>query len=181
LARAAGALDDAAQEKAAKGDTSAIPAVDEFLRNPAAVALWGDVGRRVLQKWVRRYAGPCLTTQRAMLAFAADLRDRLAGPNPDPLVQLVAERVVVAWVVASYAEVRYERVIDNLLRLPQQHKLFLAEIGLANRHLLNACRTLAKVKKAMLPDVLALVNVTPPVVAAATTETGQALNPASAG
>jgi hypothetical protein len=161
LAQAAGAMDPTTAEKAAKGDRSVIAAVDAFLDQPAAIALWGDMGRRVLQRWVKRYSGSCLTTERALLRFAADLRDRLAGPDPDALVQLVAERVVIAWVMASYAELRYEKVLDKLLHLPAQQKMFLAEIELANRHLLSACRTLAKVKKANLPGILALVNVAP--------------------
>lgn len=33
-------------------------------------------------------------------------------------------------------------------------------IEMVNRNLLSACRTLAKVKKTKLPDVLAVVNVT---------------------
>ena len=35
-------------------------------------------------------------------------------------------------------------------------------IEMANRNLMIAARTLAKVKKSKLPDVLALVNVNPP-------------------
>jgi len=162
LARDAGALDPATADKAAKGDVAVIGAVDAFLRKPAAVALWGDLGRRVLQRWVKRYAGTCLTTERAMLAHAANLRDQLAGPAPDALAQLVAERVVIAWVAASYTQLRYEAVLDKLLTLPAQHKLLLAEVELTTRHLLAACRTLAKVKRAKLPDVLALVSVNPP-------------------
>ena len=33
------------------------PEVDAFLGNPAAVALWGDMGRRLLQRWIEIYAG----------------------------------------------------------------------------------------------------------------------------
>lgn len=162
LARDAGDLDKATADKAAKGDTSVVRAVDEFLRKPAAVALWGDIGRRLLQRWVRQYAGSCLTTERAMLAFAADLRDRLAGPNPDALAQLVAERVVIAWVAAAVVEHRYAALLDKLLTLHAQHKLFLAQVELMHRNLTSACRTLAKVRRAHLPDVVALVNVNPP-------------------
>src|SRR5262249_26227675 len=162
LAKAAGALDAATAEKARKGDRSVVAAVDTFLDRPAAVALWGDMGRRVLHRWVTRYAGSCLTTERALLQFAADLRDRLTGPDPDALGQLVAGRGGSAWGRAGYAGLPYQKVCEKRLRLPAQHKMFLAEVESANRHLLSACRTLAKVKKAMLPDVLALVNVAPP-------------------
>jgi hypothetical protein len=174
LAEASGTLDPATAAKAEKGDRSVTAAVDEFLSRPAAAALWGDLGRRVLQRWVAKFAGSNLLTERALLRFAADLRDRLAGPHPDPLVQLVAERVVVAWVAANYVEHRYHLVFEKLLGLPAQHRVFLAEIELMNRNLMSACRTLAKVKKARLPDVLALVKVVPPLPAGDTAEAAEA-------
>ncbi len=164
LAKSAGWLDPATAEKAAKGDRSVGPAVAEYLKNPAAAALWGDMGRRVLQRWVSRYAGSCLTTERALLVFANELRGRLAGPNADALVFLVAERVVLGWVVLNYFENSYLRVMDTALGT--QHKFHLARIDLAHRSMMAACRTLAKVRRANLPDVLALVNVTPPSVTA---------------
>jgi hypothetical protein len=162
LRTSAGPLDPATAEKSAKGDRSALPAVDEYLSNPAAAALWGDMGRRLLESWVKKFAGKDLLSERALLGFAADLRDRLAGPNPDALVQLVAERVVVAWVTAHVVENRYLRVLDRLIGLPTHHRAFLAQVEMVNRNLLSACRALAKVRRAGLPEVLALVNVNPP-------------------
>lgn len=117
LARAAGALGPEAAKQAAEGDRAATAAVDAFLDKPAAVALWGDLGRRLLQRWVAKYAGKCLTTERAVLRFAADLRDRLAGPNPDALARLVAERVVICWVTRNYFEHHYVAVAGKKLLL----------------------------------------------------------------
>jgi hypothetical protein len=167
LRNAAGSLDKATAAKAANGDASAIPAVDEYLKNPAALALWGDTGRRTLQRWIMKRAGECLIQQRAMLKHAEELRDRLTGPNPDALTQLVAERVVMAWFVAYYIEERYAVVLDTLVTSPTLHKLhktFLAQLELVNRNLMSACKTLAKVRRAKFPDMLAVVSLaTPPM------------------
>ena len=44
-------------DKAAKGDRTALPAVNAFLRNnPAAIALWGDIGRQTLLKVIQIYS-----------------------------------------------------------------------------------------------------------------------------
>lgn len=78
----------------------------------------------------------------------------------EALARLVAERVVVGWVALNYFESQYARQIVTLT-VPHQ-KFYLAQIDLAQRNLMSAARTLAKVKRAKLPEVLALVNVMPP-------------------
>jgi hypothetical protein len=156
----AGTLDPEVQAKAAKGDRSVLPAVNQYLDNPAAVALWGDTGRQLLGWWVRRYAGTDLVTEQAVLRAASDLRAGLAGRDPDPLVRLVAERVVIAWVALGYFERWYARALDKdvSVAVHQHHQ---KTVDFAHRQLLAAARTLAKVRKAKLPDVLALVQVGP--------------------
>lgn len=163
LAQVAGKLDADTAEKAAKGDATAAPAVAAFVDgNPAAALLWGDLGRRVLQRWVESYAGTCLTTRRAVLRVASDLRAGLAGPAPSFLDLLVAERVVVGWVFLHWCEAQYARRMDKMTwaEEPLQRK----RVESAHRSLMAACRTLAKVRRSKLPDVLALVNVSPPAV-----------------
>ena len=161
LAKLAGELPPDTRAKAAKGDKAAAPEVVAFIDgNPAAALLWGDLGRRVLQRWIESYAGDCLATRRAVWRVASDLRAGLAGPNPSFLDLLVAERVVLGWVFLHWCEAQYARRLDKLT-YPEadfHHK----RVEMAHRTLMAACRTLAKVKKAKLPDVLALVNVNPP-------------------
>jgi hypothetical protein len=74
IARIRGQIDKPTLDKAAKGDRSVLPAVEKFLENPAAVALWGDAGRELLAAWVSRFAGSDLLAQEALYRFASDLR-----------------------------------------------------------------------------------------------------------
>ncbi len=159
LRRVAGELDPAVEAKAAKGDRSVADAVAAFLDRPAAVALYGDIGRHVLLRWVRRYAGDNLLLEGALMRQAADLRERLAGPSPSAVELLVAERVVLAWVFAGWAEYQYAALVHELSVKQAEHQL--RRMEMANRHLLSACKTLAKVRRARLPEVLALVNLNP--------------------
>ena len=159
LATKAGTLDAGMKEKAAKGDSVALRVVDTFLDNPAARALWGDLGRHVLTKWVDVYAGKNETMRRAMVRYASDLRMKLAGVNPSGLDVLLAERVVLAWLFVNWSEYQYAGLVEKLSI--NEHELHLKRIEMANRNLLAATRTLAKVRRAKLPDLLALVNVAP--------------------
>ncbi|MDB5306886.1 MAG: hypothetical protein JWO38_1088 [Gemmataceae bacterium] len=159
----AGNLDPAVQAKAAKGDKSVLPAVKEYLDNPAAQALWGDTGRQLLGSWIRRFAGTDLVTEQALFLTASDLRAGLIGADPDPLVRLLAERVVIAWVALGYFERWYARALEKDIGLAV-HQHHQRTVGFAHRQLLAAARTLAKVRKAKMPDVLALVNVNPPAM-----------------
>ncbi|MGL6073439.1 MAG: hypothetical protein ACRC8S_04675 [Fimbriiglobus sp.] len=153
-------LDPEIRKKAEKGDRSVLPEVNQFLDNPAAKALYGDVGRLVLQKWVKLQADGDLTWQQGMLRFASDLRTRLAGANPSALDWLLAERVVLAWVFLNYCDLHYVSHIEKFSIA--QNAFHSKRIEMANRNLLSACRTLAKVQKRHLPDLLAVVNVNVP-------------------
>ena len=154
-----GRLGPEVEQKAAAGDRSVLPEIDRFLDNPAAAALFGDVGRHVLLKWVTLVASDDLLWSQATLRFASDLRARLAGADPTALDYLLAERVVIAWIFVTFAELQYAAQMETL-KTAAQAKYQFQRMEMANRNLMAACRTLAKVKKAKLPDVLAVVNVT---------------------
>jgi hypothetical protein len=160
LSAQAGKLAEETREKANKQDKAALKVVDAFLDHPAARALWGDLGRHVLAQWADLYAGKNETMKRAVLRFASDLRSNLAGENPSALDVLLAERVVLAWLFANWSEYQYAGLAAGLSI--KETELHLKRIEMANRNLLAAARTLAKVKRAKLPDLLALVNVNPP-------------------
>ena len=159
LAALAGDLDPDIREKADKGDRAAMKAVDDYFANPAALALWGDLGRYVFKKWVAKLSGESEVVKLAITRFASDLRTRLAGPNPSALDTLLAERVVLAWMNVHWAELQYAGQTGE--QTYQAAEFQMKRVDLANRLLLSACRALAKVKKSKLPDVLALVNVSP--------------------
>ena len=160
LAVAAGAIDSETTEKAKKGDIAALKAVDAYLANPAAKACWGDMGRFVFTKWAEHLAGKGTLGYHALIRFASDMRTNLAGPNANALDWLLAERVVVAWLFVQWSEWQYAGQFDKLNL--KQSAYYIRRNEMANRNLMSACRTLAKVKRAKLPDVLAVVSVKAP-------------------
>ncbi len=166
LAKQAGTLPDGVAQKAAKGDRTVLPAVHQYLDNPAAVALWGDPGSIVLQRWVELYGRGDLLVEQAMIRRIQVLREGLTGPNPTALDAILAERAVLAWVVLSVLELwqasSFEMVFGKNATGTARHtviEVLPRHIDHAHRQLMAACRTLAKVRRSKLPDLLALVNV----------------------
>lgn len=129
LAVAAGILDAETAEKAKSGDTPAIQAIDEYLSHPAARALYGDVGRQNLNKWVKLYAGKNVAYQRGLIRFACDLRASLTGPNGSMLEQLVAERVVLVWLGNTKAVSQ-----DHYLQVTDEHFATAIDGGAESAH-----------------------------------------------
>jgi len=158
----AGKLDTDTEAKAIKDDRQAIKEVDRyFVNNAAAVALWGDVGLHALSKWVEVYAGGNPKLKAAVVRNASELRAKLAGANPTALDVLVAERVVLAWFFASWADYQFAAQVKNLCKSPTSELFLHKRCEMAQRSLMTACRTLAQVRRAKFPEVLALINVTP--------------------
>ncbi len=146
-------------EQAKAGDSVAKASIKEYLAHPAARALYGDIGRHTLNAWVKLIAREDPAISGGLIRFACDLRAALTGPNGGVLEQLVAERVVLSWLFVHWAESRFAGSASELNR--SECTFQLKRMELADRKLMNACRTLAKVRRMKLPEVLALVNVAP--------------------
>ena len=87
------------------GDTQALVTVRHWLdTHPAAWQVTGDVARQVQDALLTRIAGDNAVkrecTQRAM----ETLSQSLAGAQPSPLEQLLAQRVVLDWLYLHYLE-----------------------------------------------------------------------------
>ena len=128
---------------------------DETAARVAALAAWRTGAARVLVASVQALLQATLAPE--------DLPDevrRVRLGSRLSLDTLLAERVVLAWLFVHWCEYQYAAQLAKLTW--KQSEFHTRRIEMGHRNLLSACRTLAKVKKAKLPDVLALVNVTPP-------------------
>ena len=127
---------------------------------------------RSLEKWAELHSGTNpRARQQAMIAFAADLRSKLAGSNPNALELLLAERVTLAWLFVNWAECQLAGTVTKVT--VAMHNEYLKRVELANRVFMAACRTLAKVRRSKLPDIVALVNMQPPVTPPAKKSAGR--------
>lgn len=159
LARDGGAVPAELAPKEGKPNPAAVAAY--LAERPAAVALYGDLGRQVVQRVADQIGGAGKLPAAAVLARADALRRALAGENPNPIELLLAERAVVGWAVVHQYELLYLGSLDKA-RAFREHDWHERRIEAANRRFLAALRALATVRRLKLPDLLAVVKVVAP-------------------
>ncbi len=125
--------------------------------HPAAVALYGDLSRRVVARPADAAGGDGTLTAAAIKERAAALRRALAGDAPNPVELLLAERAVVCRTVCHQYELLYYSSLDKS-RSVKDHDFHERRIAAAHRRLLSSLNTLAAVRRMKLPDLLAVVQ-----------------------
>ena len=95
-------------KRAERGDESALPELRLLLdRDPALWRHAGDMGRIAEDSLVALAAGPNLLLKEALGRRLAELKAELAGADPSPVVRLLAERVAICWLGATYGDASY--------------------------------------------------------------------------
>ncbi len=139
-------------KRAEKGDEKALAAIQEHL--DAHPELWnqiGNVAAAAEQSLISvGYKGPL--REEAILRKLAAMRAELAGPQPSPLERLLVDRVVTCWLQVHYADGIYvdaleRRMSFNALEFYQRRQ------DRAHWRLLSAIRTLAQVRRLLVPTV----------------------------
>ena len=166
LSKQAGALPENVSKKAAKGTALCSQPFASISTTPPRSRCGATPGSIVLQQWVELYGRGDLLVEQAMIRRTQAMREGLNGPNPTALDSLLAERVVLAWVTLNVLELWQARSFElvfgknssgttpaPILEVLPKH------IDHAHWQLMSACQTLAKVRRAKLPDLLAVVNI----------------------
>lgn len=155
-------------DRAQRGDETALPAVREWLKNPAFLDACGDLARHAEDTLVRKYAGTDLAVREGLFRKLASLRAELEGPSPSPLERLLAQRIVACWLHLHLLELTCASRDGMGMELANHYQRC---IDRAHKRYLAAIKTLAQVRKLAVP-VLQVniarkqVNVAGPCVAA---------------
>jgi hypothetical protein len=92
-------------ERARRGDRSVLAELRRELdERPEVWRHLGDLAGHALRAWVGAAAGPDLALAESLARKAAELREGLAGPDPPPVVRLLAERAAACWVQTYYCD-----------------------------------------------------------------------------
>lgn len=135
--------------RARKGDRTALPAVRELLRNPAAVAaLGGELAELAERSFVQAMSPDDLAFREAVARKLQLLKAELLGADPSPVDRLLVERVAACWLQVQDADVRAAQATGQS---PKWFELYQRRMELANRRFLAAVKTLAQVRKLALP------------------------------
>ena len=139
--------------RAEKGDEQALAELRR--RFDATPALWeelGNLAEHAQRVWVALSSGSNALIQQAAERKVAALRQELLGPAPSPLERLLVERIIACWLQVQYADqaaVAFEkkggRFAEGDYWQKQQER--------AHRRYLSAIRTLAQVRRLLLPAV----------------------------
>jgi len=138
-------------DRAMAGDESTVPAVRELvLAKPEMARRVGDLAGLVESGWIRLLTKENVYAREAMSAELRRLKSSLAGPNPTPIEQLLVDRAAACWVQANHAD---WTEATHGERTMSQAELALKRQALAHKRLLSALKTLAEVRRLMVPTV----------------------------
>ncbi len=134
-------------ERAQEGDESALPIIREHLatRDDEYWRLM-DYARVVQSAQVKRYIGKGLFPQEVINERIRRLRKELQGPEPNPLEDLLIERIISCWLHVNYAEDECAGAAAGDVNLDlAEYKQ--KRLDRAHRRYISAVKALAQIRK----------------------------------
>lgn len=134
-------------QRAERGDPGALPAVRLFLdEHPEVWREAGDLGVQAQRAWAGLAAGPNLLVSESVRRRFEEVRAAATGPAPTPLEGLLAERVALTWLAASYFDVILAQHRGRGLTAAQEDHLQRLQERAQRQHL-QAVKALATIRK----------------------------------
>ncbi len=146
---------EALADRALQGDLEALKTFEAEVPNARTylIEVFGNLARDTRRQIIESYLSPEDAVRKRGINLAADeLRSTLGNETGDPLERLLIERIACNWI-----EVHLVEQLTNQLRADGQASLDQVEyyqkfLDRTQRRFLNACKTLAQVKKLMRVD-----------------------------
>lgn len=119
--------------------------------NTRLYEIYGDLVANAEASLIKTMSGKNLVMVEALEHKLAIYRAEIMGPNPTPLERLLVDRIATLWLQLHYYETVYtQNLADFSIRQAEYH---LRRIDGANRRYLAAIKTLAQVRRLLLPTV----------------------------
>ena len=133
-------------KQAHDGDAEALSKVREILEEaPLLARVFVDIANIAERSLVKRFSGDDPLVQEAIPPQLKAKREELVGPEPSPLEQLLAERIIACWLQLQYAEAVYAQNLGEInMRQSDYHQRRLDRLH--NRYL-SSIKTLAQIRK----------------------------------
>lgn len=143
---------DAVVKRADRGDEKALIVTGRLIDGlPELWDAYGNLATAAEGALVDLYAGRSAVTRQVLQRKLADMRVELAGPRASPLEKLLVERVVACWLQSYHADYAYTRALGELPS--KEVDLHQRRQDRAARQYLKALRSLADVRRLLLPSV----------------------------
>ncbi|MCW5853452.1 MAG: hypothetical protein KIT87_25520 [Anaerolineae bacterium] len=138
--------------QAAEGDKQAMQELRPLLAQDTRLyKVYTDLVANAEASLIKAVAGQNLVLTEALERRQAAYRAEIIGPNPTPLERLLVDRIATLWLQLHYYETVYtHNQADLSIRQAEYH---LRRIDGANRRYLAAIKSLAQVRRLLLPPV----------------------------
>ncbi len=136
-------------KRAEQGDLAVLPELRAVLDADARLwQLYGDLALQAEASLIKLAAGSNLLLAEALLRKLHAMKAELSGETPSPLVKLLAERASACWLQVSY----YDALLAQAAGASEARlKMLQRERDAAHRRQLTALKTLATVRKLLVP------------------------------
>jgi len=139
---------------AAKGDDRASQALIEACQTvPRLWEILSTLSSLAVRSWVDLLASERPGTEIVRRTIEKEIerkRSQVAGEDPSPLERLLAERVALCWVAATYADAEYARKLKDGMSF-REGEYHARRCEQTNRQLLKAIESLARVRRLLTP------------------------------
>ncbi len=137
---------------AGKGDRAAISELRElFNSKPAQWEMIGNMATQAECSLVKVASGDNKVVKEAIYKKLTAMKKELAGSAPTPLERLLVERVVACWLQVHYADFIYTQHMNKFTL--EQGYYYQQRQDRAHRRYMSAIRTLAQVRRLLIPPV----------------------------
>jgi hypothetical protein len=144
----------AMSQLAAQGDERASRALIEACQKvPRLWEILSTLSSLAVRSWVDLLASERPGTEIVRRTIEKEIerkRSEVAGEEASPLERLLAERVALCWVAATYADAEYTRKVKEGMSF-REGEYYSKRCEQTNRQLLKAIESLARVRRLLTP------------------------------
>jgi hypothetical protein len=136
--------------QAQEGDEEALARIGQILKEvPSFARHFGDLNYYAERGYIEKVASNDPLTKKALPMRLENMRKDIAGPDPSPLEQLCAQRIVSCWLQLQYADALYVQNLPELSLGQDEH--YQKRLDRLHKRYLSAIRSLAQVRKLLKP------------------------------
>ncbi len=132
--------------RAQDGEKEALSRVREIFKEvPKLARIFINLADAAEKSLIKRFSGDDPLVQEALPPQLESMRGKLAGPDPSPLEQLLAERIVACWLQLQYADAIYAQNLGDMNMVQSEYHQ--RRLDRLHKRYLSAIKTLAQIRK----------------------------------
>ena len=135
------------------GDKTALAELRPIVERAGMWPCIGNLARKVEESWLEAMTGRNGLVREGFERCMADMRTELLAAGDNPLERLLVERVVACWLQVAHADMAYATLAKSDSHTFKQGAHYLDRQDRAHARFIKATRTLATVRRLLVPAV----------------------------